>query len=428
MSHDEDDTKRVIPGNEPVTEVTVHMHMVYGANLPDPLDTLVLLHLMFMVAGGTSPTAAKVLTALRAEGIQAGNGSGLIGRDAVQASFRRLTQAGFLRRIGQAQGQKGRFGGAGYELYRRPSYNPDWVPSEPLDATNPGLTSPQVTPQTALPSTAVPSKRQKRISAGQTANGIAGHGTTGTGNAGRGQKRISAGQTANGIAGHGSAFPPHPQEEVTTSSPNPRSKPTRSNGAGAREEEEGVVFDPEETAAAVRLLQVLPDPWTVGRAKAKVLAPGLLEAMADQGWPAITKLDSHTNRLLVQQLTKNPGGIKNYPSILERDRIPNLPLFEVVAGPNTAPTAGPENPCPSHPRLEAARCPQCAADDEVDRQRRALDSERGIDDASALQALASLIQQAKNPRTPDDRKRDAAARQAAEARRQSAQRAEYLAR
>ncbi|MFD7731898.1 hypothetical protein ACFV6F_16105 [Kitasatospora phosalacinea] len=89
---------------------------------------------------------------------------------------------------------------------------------------------------------------------------------------------------------------------------------------------------------------------------------------------------------------------------------------------------GPENPCPSHPRLEAAGCPQCAADDEVDRRRRAFDAERGIDDASALQALASLIQQAKNPRTPNDRKRDAAARQAAEARRQSAQRAEYLAR
>lgn len=55
MTSPGEDEKRVIPGVEPVTEITVHTHMLYGAGLPDPLDTLVLLHLMFMVAGAHHP-------------------------------------------------------------------------------------------------------------------------------------------------------------------------------------------------------------------------------------------------------------------------------------------------------------------------------------------------------------------------------------
>ncbi|MEV7217876.1 hypothetical protein AB0O31_32875, partial [Kitasatospora cineracea] len=144
----DNDTMRVVPGTEPVTEVTVHAHMVYGAGLPDPLDTLVLLHLMFMVAGGEQPTQAAVLAALRAEGVKNinGKGEGLVGRAAVQQSFRNLTTAGFLRRIGQGNGVKGQFGAAGYELYRRPAYNPDWMPSDPLRSPDDTSASPQVTP------------------------------------------------------------------------------------------------------------------------------------------------------------------------------------------------------------------------------------------------------------------------------------------
>ncbi|MFC8495893.1 hypothetical protein ACFUJU_34875 [Streptomyces sp. NPDC057235] len=43
-------------------------------------------------------------------------------------------------------------------------------------------------------------------------------------------------------------------------------------------------------------------------------------------------MDERTRTLLVEQLTKNPIGVKNYSSVLERDRVPNLPLFDVVAG------------------------------------------------------------------------------------------------
>ncbi|MFC8010845.1 hypothetical protein [Streptomyces cinereoruber] len=126
--------------------------------------------------------------------------------------------------------------------------------------------------------------------------------------------------------------PPHPPEEVTTSSPSPLMD-TTGRVPAAPVEEEGVVFDPEETAAAVRFVQTLPQPWCVGRLKAKAIGPVLLEAMAEQGWPKLAEMDERTRGLLVEQLTKNPTGVKNYGSVLERDRVPNLPLFDVVAGP-----------------------------------------------------------------------------------------------
>ena len=90
------------------------------------------------------------------------------------------------------------------------------------------------------------------------------------------------------------------------------------------------------------------------------------------------------------------------------------------------PPAGPQNPCPSHPRLEAAGCPQCSAEDAIDRQRRELDAQRGIDDASARQALAALIAGRGQRKSKAERTREAALRQAELARQQSAERAEHL--
>uniref|UniRef100_UPI002F919BBF hypothetical protein n=1 Tax=Kitasatospora indigofera TaxID=67307 RepID=UPI002F919BBF len=326
MTSPGEDEKRVIPGVEPVTEITVHTHMLYGAGLPDPLDTLVLLHLMFMVAGGASPTPASVLAALRAEGVLSSNGSGLIGRDAILKSFRHLTDAGFLRRAPQDHEKKGQFGAAGYELYRRPAYNPDWMPSAPLRPADGAVESPQVTPQTAMPGTVGRKRGRKRISAGQTVDGNAGHGNAVHGNAPHGGKHVSAGQTVDGNAGHGGGLVPHLQEEVTTSSPYPLTD-TSGRGPAAPGEEEAVAFTADELTAASHLLQTLPQPWSQGRPKAKRLAPKLLEALADQGWPKILELSEADRPLLVRQLTKNPEKIGNHGSVLATDRIPNLPLY-----------------------------------------------------------------------------------------------------
>jgi hypothetical protein len=60
----------------------------------------------------------------------------------------------------------------------------------------------------------------------------------------------------------------------------------------------------------------------------------LLKAMADESWPKITELDDRARRLLVGQLIKNPEKVNNYSSVLEKYRIPDLPLFEAVAGPS----------------------------------------------------------------------------------------------
>jgi hypothetical protein len=96
----------------------------------------------------------------------------------------------------------------------------------------------------------------------------------------------------------------------------------------------------------------------VGRLKAKGLAPVLLEAMADQGWPRLAELDERCRRLLVSQLTKNPDGVRNHASVLERDRVPNLPLFEVVAG-TGVPAQGAACP-PPVPSVDPDRKPVAA--------------------------------------------------------------------
>jgi hypothetical protein len=107
----------------------------------------------------------------------------------------------------------------------------------------------------------------------------------------------------------GEPHPPHPPEEVNTSSPYPLnpSKPG----------EEAEAFTPEEILAAQHFLQMLPAPWAVGRKTAQRLAPKLLEAARAQGW----QLDDD----LRAELTKNPGGIHSHSRVLAT-RIDDLPL------------------------------------------------------------------------------------------------------
>ncbi|MFF7459102.1 hypothetical protein [Kitasatospora sp. NPDC008115] len=337
--HD-DDTMRVIPGNEPVTEVTVHMHMVYGAGLPDPLDTVVLLHLMFMVAGGTKPTQAAILAALRAEGVKNtnGKGEGLVGRAAVQQSFRNLTKAGFLRRIGQINEAKGQFGAAGYELYRRPAYNPDWMPSEPLSADSAPASS-QVTPQVVTAPTATGRTERKDISTGQTVGPVTAHGDTVGGDRTHGGGCISAGQTVGADNADGSVSPPHPPE-VGTTPPNPRATtiPSVSADAGtgkgrgtrsARNNNPAPM--PEELQTIVQFLMELPAPFACGLRDAKKFAPRLLAAMPLLGY-------TEPDDVLVYDLThRTAGGLKD-PSSAIGARIDKLRARHVVLRDRNAPS------------------------------------------------------------------------------------------
>jgi hypothetical protein len=92
---------------------------------------------------------------------------------------------------------------------------------------------------------------------------------------------------------------------TTTSAPtDPPAPPSPSGGGGGDQQQEAEGF-----------LQSLPPPWTAGPVDARKLAPLLLERTEAQGWD----LDP----ALAAELTKNPGGIERYASVLPR-RIANL--------------------------------------------------------------------------------------------------------
>ncbi|BFP50143.1 hypothetical protein KCMC57_65110 (plasmid) [Kitasatospora sp. CMC57] len=133
--------------------------------------------------------------------------------------------------------------------------------------------------------------------------------------------------------------PPHPPEEVDTSSPSPH------DSASRPEEEVAVVHSLEKLLDAAMFLKKLPSPWTAGRSSAKRLAPKLLEALEEQGWPPLAKLTPRYGALLVRELTKNPEGINDYSRILPK-RVEDLPLYEVVAGAPIPSQAGPARGLP----------------------------------------------------------------------------------
>ncbi|MEU8927016.1 hypothetical protein AB0D10_39875 [Kitasatospora sp. NPDC048545] len=338
----------------PVSSVPVHAHMRSGPTRVEyPLDLLILVELGFMFGEQArrpkdAPllvvTPVSLIERLQGQGVVSANGSRLVSRDSVYDSFKRLRSKGYIRLINLRSEDGRHSAGVAYEYYEWPAYNPDYRPAaDPADAE-----SPQVGAASGIAGSANAGSRgrnatNRRSSQVGAASGIAGSGIAGS----RGRKTAFP---QVGAASGNAGLVPHLQEEVTTSSPFPLMD-TSGRGPAAPGEEEVAVFDPEETAAAVRLLQLLPSPWSVGRAKARAFAQALLEAMADQGWPKVTELDDRTRRLLVEQLTKNPGGIKNHSSVLERDRIPNLPLAEIVLGTACIPSqSGGESRPPQLPK------------------------------------------------------------------------------
>ncbi|MFI6689178.1 hypothetical protein [Streptomyces sp. NPDC050485] len=291
-------------GAEPEPPVSVHPHMVFGAGLTDALDYLVLLHCLFLAGAGKPFTVADVIASLQAEGIRASNGSGLVGRDAVRGSFRRLAGAGFIRRT--QSNAKGRFGATAYELYRHPVYNPDWAPEDaPLHPED--GTKPQVAPQTAVPFAVRPAETCK--TAGGTVDGTAVAGSPGAGNAVDGIEGKTAGGTADGSAVHGGAAPPTPpyREEEDSSSPKPSSVTAVTASVPAT-----------VVAAGEEFLAELPGRWACGRRSAAELAPLLAEAVHAQGWSL--------GEALVQYLTRRSPARRSTVSVL-RDRIEDLPRY-----------------------------------------------------------------------------------------------------
>ncbi|MFI0218812.1 hypothetical protein [Streptomyces lydicus] len=317
-----------------------------------PLDTKVVIQLQFMFAeqsrqGPGEPlrvTPLTVLERLRELGVVSGNGSRLVGRDAVYESFVRLTAKGYIRRL-EPRGEKGRKAGVSYEFYDFPEFNPDPKVREMLHALRFGTAFSQVSSTSGIAGSgdAESNNRQSRenYSTAQLAppSGIATYGIAGSGNADQASTQVNS---TSGNAGS----PPLPPEE-DSSSPYPS---TTAAGSGTGEEEDPVIND-EQIAAAMDFLQELPEPWQAGPTTAKKLAPTLATIAAERSW----KLDD----ALAKKLTKNPGGIRSYAKVLAI-RIQDLPHKRSQPAPRKRPDAQPvpqrpHNVVPSEEGMVAVR-------------------------------------------------------------------------
>ncbi|MFH9439507.1 hypothetical protein [Streptomyces rochei] len=146
--------------------------------------------------------------------------------------------------------------------------------------------------------------------------------------------------------------PPHPPEEVDTSSPYPL---TDSKGSLPSQREEAGEFSIEDIAAAERFLQTLRKPWQAGRATARRCAPLLLREMRELGWPSIREVDQP---LLEQEILKNTEGAKSPAHILPK-WIRDLRLYSVVAKHGRRASGPGAGMCARHPNFAEGDCSPC---------------------------------------------------------------------
>ncbi|MGW2444481.1 hypothetical protein [Streptomyces sp. NPDC001675] len=326
--------------------------MGVGSDLVHSLDYVVMLQVMFNLASGVQSTPMAVWEQLKDRRIRsAKNARELVGRNAVYESFARLLDAGYLRRI-QLPHPKlpGRKGPVVYEVFDNPAWNPDWSPTSV--AEKPSEVKPQVG---TLPGTPDPSSRETVKTAARNASRNAGRVKDSSGVPGSVKPHVSAGHSASRVPGSGMASPPHPPEEVTTSSPYPLTDPAESLPSQREEGEEG--FAPKDLYAAESFLQELQPPYHMGAASARKYAPLLLRSMAGQGWPSIHEVD---HRLLAREVTRDPAGFKR-PSSLVPTRIRDLARYSVVAraGKSRDGLSRPER-CQDHPARYRKGCMDCA--------------------------------------------------------------------
>ncbi|MEV4044241.1 hypothetical protein [Streptomyces sp. NPDC049744] len=173
--------------------------------------------------------------------------------------------------------------------------------------------------------------------------------------------------------------PPHPPEEVETSSPYPL---TDSSPALPSQREEGAEFSPEEIAAAERFLQTLRKPWQAGRATARKCAPLLLREMRELGWPPIGEVDQP---VLEQEILKHTEGAKSPAHILPK-WIKDLRLYSVVIK-HGRPASGPAvGRCARHPNFAEGDCSPCR----LEARRRAQPEGAGPAPVNGAELLARL--------------------------------------
>lgn len=243
-----------------------------------------------------------------------------MGEDRFRAIFGRLKKAGHVRHDSAFNPALGRPEWS-MRVYRNPANNTQYVELGLRASTQvsdgngvfpiPGLEPPFEDGET-------------RVSAGQSGNGVFPVPEGKTGKPRFRETRVSAGQSRKRENPVSASSPPHPQEEVKTSSPYPRSLAGVAQPASP-EEGEGGRLSAKDVDLARDVLLRLPAPWTAGLRDARKHAPALAKAAAEQGWA----LD---DPLLPAELTRNMGPVTSHSAVLP-SRCTNLRLREVVQAP-----------------------------------------------------------------------------------------------
>jgi hypothetical protein len=282
---------------EPEPSVTVTDETFFGHGW-QPLTICVLQAIWFMPQGAEFGVE-DLVDWFRRLGWKSANGKPL-GADAVRRELALIREAGYIR-AERLRGEKGRAAGIRYEISKRPRLGADAAIRFAGDETETRRSRhvPPMTTHGGSPHLADEAEPQVGPRA-------ANHQTWSMANVVKDVNAQVAPCASNG------AHPPHPPEEVETSSP----YPLKHSLGAARGEGGSSANNDEQIQAAYDFLQDLPNPWRAGRATARKLAPKLAEAAAEQGW----SLDAE----LVKKLTEAPEGIKSYPSVLAR-RVDDLP-------------------------------------------------------------------------------------------------------
>ncbi|MGW7306757.1 hypothetical protein ACWGI1_14395 [Streptomyces sp. NPDC054835] len=272
-----------------------------------------------------------------------------LGEPVVRREIRLIREAGYVT-VNRLRGENGQAVGIHYSVSQRRTDQPSdgaWVPASPGEEGNRRSDHMRAMP-TCGESPHVANEQNRRS---DHMRPLATHGESP--HVANAEKPQVAPRVANDDS------PPHPPEEVTTSSPSPLTETSSLTSVPSPREGEEAGYTEEDLRAAGDVLELLPAPWTQGRLNSQKLAPKLLDAMTAQGWPGIHEVD---RALLSAQLGKNPRGITNPYRLLERDRIPNLPRYAVVAAPAAQGSAGSAagERCPKHPAYPAgSRCIPC---------------------------------------------------------------------
>ncbi|MFG2811475.1 hypothetical protein [Streptomyces massasporeus] len=269
-----------------------------------------------------------------------------MGKDRFNAIAARLTKAGHLARM---------------PVYDETTQRPTWVtrvyrnPANNEQYVDLGIAaSQQISAEVRVTRDSQPSgSRETRVSPGQSRNTENPRSGAGSRKTRDPETRVSPGQSRNTENPRSGVHPPHPPEEVTTSSPYPL---TDSSGSlpSQREEGEGG-FAPKDLHAAESFLQQLRPPHHMGAASARKYAPLLLRSMTEQGWPSIFEVD---HLLLAREVTRDPQGFKRASSLVPT-RIRDLPRYAIVTGTGRDQGAAAER-CPDHPARYRRGCVECA--------------------------------------------------------------------